>query len=122
MEAPTLHSKLRDDEADLTYVVMAYRELTRAEIAGAIRQNQASRRKPPRAGSIVRILNRGKPRATPLPIEPNTNRVVEAAPRAFPPKSIFAFAYVTAGLGIENSARRRLTHAGEISRGTQRER
>ena len=49
-------------------------------------------------------------------------RAVEAAPRACPPKSIVAFAYVTSELGIENSARRCLTHAGEILRGTQRER
>lgn len=54
MELPKIPHPIRDAEMDVTYVVMAYRELTRPEVVQMVRVHQAQKRaKPKRKSRIV---------------------------------------------------------------------
>ena len=61
MEQPNVRSSIRDEENNVTYHVMAYRELTRAELVGAVRmyrsQPRFRRRKTPEKNKIITIIS-----------------------------------------------------------------
>lgn len=56
MELPTIESPMRDAEADITYVVVAYRPLTRGECVHAIRTYNSQNKRKLKRGSVVRII------------------------------------------------------------------
>lgn len=56
MEGPHIPHPIRDAERNVTYVVMAYRELTRTEVVQMVRMHQARTKKKPAKNSTVTIL------------------------------------------------------------------
>lgn len=56
MEMPNIPHPIRDAERDVTYVVMAYRALSRAEVVQMVRLHQASSRKKAKKGSRITII------------------------------------------------------------------
>lgn len=56
MELPNAPHQIRDPERNITYVVMAYRQLSRTEVVQMIRVHQAAQRRKPKKGSLVRIV------------------------------------------------------------------
>lgn len=55
MEQPTIKSAIRDAERDITYIVLAYRTLSRSELVMAVRVFLQQNRKHPKKGSVVTI-------------------------------------------------------------------
>lgn len=53
---PNLPHTIRDAAQDVTYVVMAYRALNRAEVVQMVRVHQAQARKKPKKGSRITIM------------------------------------------------------------------
>lgn len=56
MESPKVRNRLVDEVHGVTYDVIAYRQLTRAELLGAVRAYWGQRRKPKR-GDLVTIVS-----------------------------------------------------------------
>lgn len=56
MKMPNIPHPIRDPEQDVTYVVMAYRALTRAEVVQMVRVHQSRTRKKPKKGSSITII------------------------------------------------------------------
>ena len=57
MESPNVRNRLVDEVHGVTYDVMAYRLLTRAELLDAVRVFCASRRGKPKRGALVTIVS-----------------------------------------------------------------
>lgn len=56
--APSVENLIRDEERDVTYRVMAYRRLTRAEMVAGVQMFIRSKKgKPPKNGSTVTIIS-----------------------------------------------------------------
>jgi hypothetical protein len=58
VKSPNVQNVLQDDEAGITYSVMAYRRLTKTEVLEQIRNyySTRSRKKKPKAGTTVTIV------------------------------------------------------------------
>jgi hypothetical protein len=56
MDLPKVRHPIRDPETNVTYVVMAYRQLTQHEVVQTVRIHQRQTRKKPKHGSTVTIL------------------------------------------------------------------
>lgn len=56
MEQPGVRNVIRDAERKVTFVVMAYRQLTREEMVFAVRAYLSQRRGKPKKGSTVVIV------------------------------------------------------------------
>lgn len=56
MDAATVRATIVDKEHRVTYHVLAYREITRAEAITAIRLWTASRKRKPKKGSTISIV------------------------------------------------------------------
>mgnify|MGYP000957780634 CR=1 FL=1 len=56
MEMPSVENTIKDAERGVTYVVMAYRTLTRAEVLSAVGSFLGQKKRKPKRGSVVRII------------------------------------------------------------------
>lgn len=56
MELPGVPHELRDPRRQVTYVVLAYRKLSRGEVLQAVRMYRAAHRAKPAKGSRVTIV------------------------------------------------------------------
>lgn len=56
MEQPNTRNVIKDAERKVTYVVMAYRQLSREEIVIAVRHHLSQRRGQPKKGSTIIIM------------------------------------------------------------------
>ncbi len=56
MEQPSVRNVIKDPERKVTFVVLAYRELSRGEMVFAVRQYLSQRRGKPKKGSTVVIM------------------------------------------------------------------
>lgn len=57
MQPPNISNPIKDPEADVTYNVMAYRQLSRAEVVQAVRMYMAQKKgKKPKRGTTVTII------------------------------------------------------------------
>jgi hypothetical protein len=56
MQMPDVSHTIRDAERDVTYIVLAYRKLSRAELVQAVRVFSAARKRAPKRGSTIRIV------------------------------------------------------------------
>lgn len=57
MKMPNIPNPIRDAEGDVTYVVMAYRKLTRGEIVQAVRVYRSQHKRKPKKGTKVTIYS-----------------------------------------------------------------
>lgn len=57
MELGDVPHTIKDRASDVTYVVMAYRELTRDELVRTVRMHQSQAKAKPKAGSRVTIFS-----------------------------------------------------------------
>lgn len=56
--APSVENLIRDEERDVTYRIMAYRRLTRAEMVAGVQMFIRSKKgKPPKKSSTVTIIS-----------------------------------------------------------------
>lgn len=55
-KAPSVEHIARDSERDVTYAVMAYRQLTRVEVVQCVRMYSAQRRAKPKKCSRITII------------------------------------------------------------------
>lgn len=55
MKMPDVRNVIRDEEGDITYVVMAYRKLSRPELVQAVRVFRTQHRKKIKPGTTITI-------------------------------------------------------------------
>jgi hypothetical protein len=56
MEMPNIRNTIKDERSRITYVVLAYRQLTREEVVDAVRYYQSRQKKKPKPGTEITII------------------------------------------------------------------